>query len=489
MRANPSNTKYRAAVEPRWYQTKIIEQARVLYRSCMAILVQLATGGGKTPTFCWIIQLALSKGKRVLVLAHRHELLTQCSRKLTEIGVPHGLISPNYRGNISKPVQVASIQTMVKRVDRLKLKFDLIVIDETHLAIADSYRKVLSHYPKAKILGVTGTASRLDGRGLGRKWGGIYDEIIVGPSIKQLISEGYLVPMRVFTTEAPDISGVRITGGEYNAKDIEKIVDKPKIVGDCVSHYLKYANGRPFIAFCCSVEHAQHTAEAFRNTGVRVVSLSGNDGMEKRAGVLADLEAGKLDGITNAQLYIEGLDIVRVSCIILTSPTNSLTRYLQSVGRGMRPAPDKQDCILLDHAGSVLRFGLPDDDREWTLAGREVRRKTESTEASVRICSTCFAATRAPAVRCSNCGTEFPVLPREVKQIDGELQEVRPLTPEQIAEQAAKRQTRIEQGRADSLEALIALGRQRGYQEGRVQRWAEYVWQARQKKQSQRQRA
>lgn len=467
-------------MQPRWYQTKIVESARRLIRKHRAVIINLATGGGKTPTACWIIRLAIAKGKRVLFLAHRHELLKQASDKLSLFGIEHGLITAGTRGNILAQVQLASIQTMIRRLERISINFDLIIVDEAHLSVATSYMQVFEKYSKAKILGITGSAGRLDGRGLGKDFGGIYEAIISGPSKKQLIAEGFLVPARVFSSlEIPDMTDVPIIAGEYHQAKREAAVNKPKLIGDSVSHYLEYAIDRPFISFCCSIKHAHNMATAFRDRGIRCVALSGKDGPEKRIGVLNDLKAGLIDGITNAQLYIEGLDIPRLSCIILDSPTNSLTRYLQSIGRGERPFPEKIDYILLDHAGSVGRFGMPDEDREWTLEGRKIKKRDPNKEPSNRICGYCFSNTPSPSAKCGNCGREFPIESRQVDRIDGKLMEI---TSSAILKSIPPevREKRIEQGRKKSLQDLITLGHQRKMKN--PEGWARHVMESRLKK-------
>lgn len=185
---------------------------------------------------------------------------------------------------------------------------------------------------------------------------------------------------------------------------------------------------------------------------------------------MARLRAGTTRVVSNVELFGEGIDVPLVEAIILLRPTQSLGLYLQQVGRGLRAAEGKQDCIILDHAGCCLRHGLPDDDRDWSLEGARRRSKAGEGEESapVRQCSVCYAINRATATVCKECGTPFEVVAREVEEVAGELAEV---DPEQLRKAA-----RIEQGRATTYEALVALGKARGYKPN----WAKYVWATRQ---------
>lgn len=432
----------------------------------------MATGAGKTPTACEIIRLALAKGRSTLFLAHRTELLTQASDKLRIFGIPHGLIKAGHTGDLKHKVQVASVQTLVRRLADIAFVPDMICIDECHLAEAKSYKDILKKYPNAYVIGLSATPGRLDGRGLGKPTGN-FECIIPGPPMKELIDRGYLVPLRYFAPPAQfDTSGVASSGGDYNIGQLTDVVDKPAVTGCVVDHWQRIAAGRKTLVFCVSIKHADHVAEQFRNTGVRALAINGKWDAGLRAQALKDFESDKIDVLANCQLYVEGIDIPSISCIADLAPTQSLTRYLQRAGRGMRTHHGKTDCIYLDHSANVTRFGAPTEPREWTLEGSESRKKSAERALSVRVCPKCFAASPARAAHCIECGHVFEVKPRaEIESRDGELVE---LTPEQIE----KKRERREQGRARSLEELRDFGRRKGYAPG----WAIRIWEARQKK-------
>lgn len=459
------------------YQQDLVHRTRLEMRSAKAIIIQLCTGAGKTPTACEIIRLALEKNSKVLFMAHRTELLSQASQKLTQFGIAHALVKAGRPGNIHARVQVASVQTLVRRMQSFAgFSPQLVVIDECHLAEAASYKRILATMcQQSYVIGLTATPGRLDGRGLGKPAGN-FDRILCGPTMEELIAQGYLVPLRFFSCEKQvDVSGIKLTHGDYNTKALTEMVDKPAITGDVIDHWQRLARGRKTLVFCVSIEHADHVAAQFRDAGIEALAVNGKWDDDLRAQAIADFERGGIDVLVNCQLFTEGVDIPAVSCIADLAWTQSLTRYLQRAGRGMRPYPGKSDCIYLDHANNLSRFGFPTEPREWTLAGAETKKKSQERALSVRVCPGCFAASPQGSQVCVDCGRPFEVKSkRDVDTVDGELQEVKPPTPEELAARAMRR----EQGRARTLEQLQEIGRRLGHAPG----WAMHVFNARRKK-------
>jgi len=454
------------------YQDSAVDEVRSAYaRGHRAPLLTLPTGGGKTVIFSYIAEKAGAKGKRVLILVHRRELLRQTSRTLDDFGVHHGMVAAGMTTFVGHHVQIASVQTLVRRLDRLRWVPDLIVVDECHHATGKTtWGKVLAHYPMAKILGVTATPQRLDGQGLGVASGGIFDRLITGPTVAQLTAAGHLSPAVVFAPrQRVDLSGIHSRGGDFAVNEVADAMDKPTITGDAVAHYRSHCHGEPAIAFCASVSHAEHVAEAFKAAGYQAASIDGTMDSTTRAERIEDLGAGRLHVLTSCEIVSEGTDIPVVSAAILLRPTQSLGLYLQQVGRVLRPAPGKTRSVVLDHVGNCFRHGLPDDDREWSLEGRQKRPGAASDAEPVRQCPECYHVHR-PAPQCPRCGFQYPVQSREVEEVEGELVAVDPAE----VRRAAKR----EQARAKSLEDLVNLGRERGYKNPHA--WARFVWQARQ---------
>jgi superfamily II DNA or RNA helicase len=460
-------------IELRDYQRGMVGSSRAAFARVRRVLLVLPTGGGKTFTFSWIAQSAVARGGRVLVLVHRQELLMQASRSLDSLGVPHGLIAARFSMNLLQPVQVASVQTLVRRMDALHWEPDLIIVDEAHHAVAGSWRKVLDRYSSARVLGVTATPCRADGRGLGD----VFDELVIGPSVRWLMSEGHLTPARVYAPpQVVDLSGVRRQGGDYQRGELGLRMDNRTITGDAVEHYRRICGGLPAIAFCVSVAHAEHVAEQFRAAGFRSESLDGSMDDALRRERIASLADGRLQVLTSCDIVSEGTDIPVVSAAILLRPTMSTGLYLQQVGRVLRPAPGKEHAIVLDHVGNVLRHGLPEEDRDWTLEGTSARRGQQVP--AVRQCPKCFTA-HSPRPACPTCGHVYQSDPTERVPVTagGELIEL-DAARRQLLEQERKRARYREQAQAQTLEQLIELGRQRGYKNPVA--WAEHVHRSRQ---------
>ena len=324
------------------YQQDLVSALRVSYATGhKAPLVVLPTGGGKTYFFSYVAEQAVARGNRVCILVHRQELLLQASRSLRSMGIAHGLISPMFNMN-NEPVQVASVQTLIRRLKRQTLPFDLIVSDEAHHAVAGSWRKILDQYPNAKVLGVTATPIRTDGQGLSE----IFDDLIVGASMATLIDMGYLVrPVVYAPPTAVDLSGVRKRGGDFDAQQLTERMDKPTITGSAVEHYKRLCAGKPAIAFCASVAHAQHVAEQFRQAGFKSVSLDGTMLDTERKAAIDGLANGSIHVLTSCDIVSEGTDIPVVEAAILLRPTQSTGLYLQQVGRALRVVDGKQHIL------------------------------------------------------------------------------------------------------------------------------------------------
>ena len=308
------------------YQETTVNEVREAYiQKYKTPLVVLPTGAGKTVVFCHIAQTSVKRGKRVLILVHRVELLRQTSAKLNENGVNHGLINPKFTPNLNASVQVASVQTLVNRLSKINAP-DLIIIDEAHHSTAGSWNKIINFFPNAKILGVTATPCRSDGTGLGN----IFDKLIVGPQIAELIQRGFLVKPIVYAPASRvDLKSIKITRGDYDKDQIAQLIDKPRITGDAVSHYMRIADGMPAVVFCISVMHSQHVAEEFRARGYKAFSVDGTMDDAIREKLLSGLGNGSVDVITSCDLISEGTDIPAIGCAILLRPTMSTGLYLQ----------------------------------------------------------------------------------------------------------------------------------------------------------------
>jgi superfamily II DNA or RNA helicase len=301
----------------------------------------------------------------------------------------------------------------------------------------------------------------------GEALGDIFDTMILGPDVADLTAAGYLVPARIFAPPTISTEGLHVRAGDYIQAEVAAVMDKPHVVGDAIAHYRKHADGKQAVCFCYSVEHSKFMARAFIEAGYSAAHLDGSLDRDLRRSMIADFRTGAISILCSVDVIGEGLDIPGIECGILLRPTASLVVAMQQIGRLLRPAPGKREAIILDHARITETHGFPDEERDWTLAGRDVRkRKASDKPLPVRVCPSCFAAQR-PAPVCKICNEPFPVQAREVAEVEGELQEIDPV----------KLAARREKGKARTLEQLLEIEKQRAYRSG----WATHVFNARQR--------
>jgi superfamily II DNA or RNA helicase len=457
------------AVALRPFQATAVAEIRAAFMAGhRRVLFVLPTGGGKTYTFVYIAEQAAIRGNRVCILVHRQELVDQASRSLHAIGCRHGIIAAGYRQDLSHGVQVASVQTLARRLHQIPAGFfQLLIVDEAHHGVAGTWAKVLDHHQHGHVLGVTASPIRLDGRGLGHA----FDTLIEGPDAAWLTQEGFLVPARVFAPPGIDLSAVRRFDTAKGRHDSDAILRQGQVMGDAVSHYrrtIEPEHNGTAIAFCCSVAHTDALATAFNEQGIAAARLDGSMDRGERRRLIADLGAGVLKVLTSCDIISEGTDIPSVTGAILLRPTDSLGLHLQQVGRVLRPAPGKRWAIVNDHVGNSLRHGLPTDPREWSLEGQQKRRQAASEALPVKVCPSCFATIPGPEPVCSICGHVFPPpARRELTMVDGALQE--------LPASVIARRKRSEVAQARTREELEALRLERGYKPG----WVDHMLRAR----------
>ena len=446
------------------YQLQAVDEIRRGYQQAhRSVLFVLPTGGGKTVLFSHITRETAARGNRVCVLVHRAELLRQASASLDALGVPHGLIAAGRSMNLAAPVQVASVQSLARRLHLIPQEFfQLLVIDEAHHSNAGTWAKVLKHCSSARVLGVTATPCRSDGRGLGE----FYSHMVLGPTPAELTDAGFLAPARVLAPPGPSLLGLRKRMGDFDMSQAGQMLQAGQAMGDCLAHYRQHLNGQTAIAFCCSVAHAEAVADLFNRHGVAAASIDGTMEPIQREQLLAELGAGRLKVLTSCQLIGEGVDVPSVAGCILLRPTQSVSLHLQMIGRCLRPQPGKR-AVVLDHVGNTQRLGHHLEDREWTLDGTP--KKDREAAPSVKVCPKCFACLPSGKPRCGECGHEFLPERREIEHVDGELVEV---SADQL-----KRETRREQGEARTVEDLVQIGKRRGMKNPTA--WARHVMAAR----------
>lgn len=431
------------------YQEDLINKTRQALAVNRRVLMQAPTGAGKTALACTMIKAALERGIGCMFVVHQNELLKQTSAALWANKISHGMIVSG-RGKTPHLVQLASVLTLVNRTAHYKAP-GLIIIDEAHRAVAASYQKVLEAYPNAYVVGLTATPERTDRKGLNH----IFSFIVRGPKIRTLIERGYLCDYELFSLpQKMDMQRVRTTAGDYNTGDLEKEALKPSITGDAVSHYKKMADGLKCVVMCVSIAHAEAVADSYNAQGVKAEAVHGKTA--NREEVLDRFKDGDTMVLTSVQLMIEGVDLPIISVVQWLRPTQSLVVYMQGNGRGLRTHAGKSHLIILDHVGNYLRHGWPCEDREWSLEGREkgTRATPQETRLAVRVCERCFFAIRTDLDVCSVCGEIVKIKQRELEIKEGELEKIKAI--EREADE--KKQARIEQGQAQTIEELVALG-------------------------------
>ena len=480
------------------YQQQFIVDVRSEFRQNHRRVVGVAPcGAGKTIMTGWMIREVQRRGKRAIFFVHRHELIKQTSETFEQLGIPHGIISAGYKMDLDLPVQIASVQTLVKRLKKIPAP-DFLICDECHHILANSYREVLDAYPDAFLLGVTATPQRMGGINLGD----VFTAMVEGPSVDELIRLGNLTDFQYFShTEELDLHSVRVKFGEYVNSDLAKVMGNKKIVGSIVDNYKKLANGKSAICYCVNVKHSQLVADAFERAGVSAAHCDGETPKATRARLVENFRTGKIKVLCNAELFSEGFDVPNMQAVILARPTKSLTLYIQQAMRPMRPDPNDPNkvAIIIDHVQNYLRFGLPNTAHAWSLAPNPPKKK--SFDAPIKSCPDCGLIVPLSTYVCPDCGYEFVTEEDEEEQFvehEGILQQIErhiserknrriihaPTTPEDFMEIAKAKNYQVgwvaiqALKHAKSYEDCVHIAEVCGYKKG----WAYYNWRDREQK-------
>lgn len=342
------------------------------------ILYQMPTGTGKTRLFTSIIRdiniwgLRHNINFRILIIAHRSELIEQSSRSLDKYRIKHGVLAGTMKDkrDLTQAIQVASIQTITHPANQClieDLKFDFIIIDEAHHAVASSYQKLWEFCPDAKKLGVTATPWRMNNSGFAQ----IFDAYIPSMSIKEFIQKGWLATYQYYSIPISSellksIDSIREFDieGDYKNSALAEVCDTLKIRAQLYDSYAKNALGKKGIIYSISREHSEHICSQYQSHGVSIENIDSKTPAKVREAVINAFKNGEIDIIVNVDIFSEGFDCPDIGFIQLARPTKSLVKYIQQVGRGLRKNGDKR-CIILDNVGMYSRFGLPDEVRDW----------------------------------------------------------------------------------------------------------------------------
>lgn len=413
-------------------------------------------GAGKTLLMAYMANKAAELGHRTMFLVHRRELIEQAAETFQRLGLRYGVVAPGYEFNHAY-IQIGSVQTVAKRIGRLP-KQDLLILDECHHATANTWLEIIRFFHDARVVGLTATPARLNGQGLGE----VFDTLVIGPKTKDLIRRGFLAPYKYYAPPmVANLENVKTSRGDFDSTDIAMRMDKPTITGDAIAHYKKLANNTQAIAYCAGRSHSINTAEMFKLAGISAVHVDSKTPLNERKQAMQDFKEKKIKILCNCDLFGEGVDVPAMETVILLRPTKSLTLYIQQSMRSMRPDKNNLDkkAIILDHVGNVMRHGLPDTQRDWTLEGKKkATRKNSESIVKIKVCSNCYSV-HNPAEICPYCGFHYPIEERQIKQKSGELKE---FTEEE------RKERRKETGRAFTLEDLQRIADERGYKAGWV---------------------
>lgn len=427
------------------YQTDLIDKARASMRlGVRRILIVAPCGAGKTVLATFMAANHAASGGHVLFLAHRRELIDQTVRTFRDAGVS------------MDGVEVMSVQTAARRIGRIR-EPTMLILDECHHSTAGTWRRVLDAYPKAWVIGLTATPCRMDGKGLGD----IFQAMVQGVTTADLIRDSWLAKYRYIAPPTGiDLTDVKMVRGDFDIRAVDELVDRPQIIGDAVSTYRQYADGRQAIIYCASIDHSTHTAQAFSDARIRAVHIDGSTPTAQRDWIIQKFRERKIMVLSNVDLLGEGFDVPACDACIMLRPTQSTGLYIQQSMRCMRPAPGKT-AIIIDHVGNYERHGFPDDPREWSLDAK----KREPRAKAPLVCPSCYGAYDAPPYQCPYCGYAESAPEREERtgpeQVDGELAEI---TPEQREE--LRRAKRREEGSCRSYDDFVRLAMARGYKAG-----------------------
>lgn len=407
----PESVHMRLRYELRDYQQGAVE--RMIDVIDRRPILVAPTASGKTVQAVAIVERL---GVPTLWLAHRKELIDQAAHRLEAHGVTCGIIMADYAPTPSAQVQVASIQTLIRRD---KPKAELIVVDECHHATAASYQIIFEAYPAARIIGLTATPFRLDGRGLGD----LFSQLVIGAYADELCATGVLQRPKVWASKSPDLRGMRIVRGDYSIAALAERTNTVELNADIVETWQKRAVGQRTVAFAVDIAHSIAITNAFCEAGISAEHLDGSTPYNIRAAILSRLARGKTLVVSNCMVLTEGWDLPALECAIIARPTASLNLHLQMIGRVMRACEGKDGAIVLDHAGNHHVHGLVTRRLNYSLDGEKVGR---NEPLGLRRCRECGLLFEIYLDACPECGWQpsiFNAKPRSVHHDDSELTE------------------------------------------------------------------
>ena len=370
------------------------------------ILIFAPTGAGKTIISGQIVSDAVSKGRRVLFIVDLDVLVPQTKHKFKQFGIDCGFIKAGWEENRGAPVQIASAQTLPRRSWWKDYRPDVVVLDECHKtgwkAIVKSMMAQV--YPDAWYFGLTATPWRLSKK---EGMGDVFEHLVCAPMPWQLMDAGFLVRPVCYGIKGADLENVSVSAGEYSEAELGIVCDVPEVVERIVAEWQRLCQARRTICFAVNIAHSKSIVQAFQAAGIAAEHVDGSYTSKHREAIYNRLADGSTLILSSCGVLQEGFDVPSVSAILLCRPTKSKALYFQQVGRGLRisPGTEKTDCLVLDQAGNVNRFGFIESLKWVTLRNGEEK---EPGEVPVKTCPDCGLLMHLSLMVCPSCGYEFP---------------------------------------------------------------------------------
>ena len=419
-------------------------------------ILHAPTGYGKTVIAAHMIRSGLEKGRRSVFVVDAISLIDQTVARFYEDGITDiGVIQADHpMTDWSKPVQVASVQTLAARCKSGGWpEADFVLVDECHCRY-EAVERWMSDCPQTPFIGLSATPWA---KGLGL----VYDDLVIAATTQQLIDEGYLCPFRTFAAAHPDLTGVGTRQGEYVTSDLAEVMADGALVADIVTTWQRYGDNRPTIAFCVDRAHAKKVQRQFQEAGIGCGYIDANTPRAERAEIEQQLNRGDIRIVASVDCLTKGIDW-SIGCLIVARPTKSLMKWVQMIGRGLRVNPEAgPDCVILDHSDNTARMGFVTDihfDRlDTSKKGKgEAQRRDDPLP---KECAKCGWLKPPLVVECPSCGF-VPERQSEIDPVDGELVQV---GGEAVAPKKA------EASRAEKqlwYSSLLAIAQERGYKRG-----------------------
>jgi len=408
------------------HQEKQINKLRQSMKRHKRVLMQSPTGSGKSVMAASMIASARQKGSKSLFVVPRRELLRQMKDTFNNFDIPYSHVAPGYSFNPEADTHIASLMSLKSKLSYLKP--NVVFVDETHFGAA-TLDRVVDYYTKQGcwIVGLSATPVKLSGQGLDC-W---YDDMVQGESLRWLIDNKWLSDYRAFAPSHVDLSGVKTVAGDYAKGQLSELMEQDRVlVGNAVKHYKEHASGKLNVTYCVSVKHSEIVAEEFRNQGVPAMSISGKTPDDERRRIIRAFANREIEVLTNCDLLTFGFDLasnagvddVTVECMSDLRPTKSLALQCQKWGRVLR----RKDypALIFDHANNFQTHGMACENRQWTLESKETGKRSDEKNIAVRECPKCFRCHK-PSPVCPGCNYIYPVEERKIKEVEGDLKEIK----------------------------------------------------------------